>query len=66
MARIYAEEVQRRGSRVKLAFEQQAEQDTKASASAAQASDEKVTRKPISTTNADQEVIVLRGGFTRW
>lgn len=77
MARIYAEEVSRRGAKVKLEFQGRADaekqaQDAGTSASTpsepqptgSSAQSEETSQTTSSTV--DQEVIVLRGGFTRW
>lgn len=60
MARIYAEEAERKGHKVKLAFEKEAagKDDTKTV-------DDSKDASPGSG-KTEQEVIVLRGGFTRW
>lgn len=61
MARKYAEEAERRGNKVNLAFEEEAakkEDAEKVQASSADGQKE--------SRNEEQEVIVLRGGFTEW
>lgn len=61
MARKYAEEVERRGNKVQLAFEKEEakqEDDAKVQTTTAEGVDK--SQKP------EQEVIVLRGGFTQW
>lgn len=65
-ARIYAEEISRRGARVSLAFVEPA---TKVEASTTldaqnQQPAHSVSQEPVSKD--EQEVIVLRGGFTKW
>ena len=66
MARIYAEEVERRGAKVQLAFEKKAEGAAKGSPGAAPASNQAAAEASSSSAPDEQEVIVLRGGFTRW
>lgn len=61
MARIYAEEAERRGNKVKLAYQKdEAKQEDKTAVEQPSSADESKSQKP------EQEVIVLRGGFTRW
>jgi hypothetical protein len=61
MARIYAEEAERRGKNVKLT------DDEKSSDKEATASEQKPTSSDDSKLDKpEQEVIVLRGGFTQW
>jgi hypothetical protein len=53
MARTYAEEAERRGNKVKLAYEnEEAKQED--------------TTEGDKSQKPEQEVIVLRGGFTQW
>lgn len=60
MARIYAEEAERRGNKVKLAYEKEEtkQEDVKAV--------EQSTNETDKSQQPEQEVIVLRGGFTQW
>lgn len=71
MARIYAEELERRGAKVQLAFEQERDSgntaqpsDIASEAVSSNAGASSTSAQPA--TSAEQEVIVLRGGFTRW
>ena len=61
MARVYAEEMERRGAREQVAREKKELETANADATGASSKDEVATDKP-----AEQEVLVLQGGFTRW
>ena len=63
MARIYAEAAERKGHKVEVAFEKEAAktEDVNAVKQSEETSEtEGKSEKP------EQEIIVLRGGFTRW
>lgn len=64
MARIYAEEVERRGARVELAH---ATEPAKSDVAPSDANKSALSAQSAGKgKKIDQEVIVLRGGFTRW
>ena len=62
MARIYAEEVERR--KMKLDFEDGGKKTSETAVAGSEGSKEEPGSS--SSPSAEQEVIVLRGGFTRW
>ena len=62
MARIYAEEVERR--KMQLGSEERGKQTSKIAVAGSEGSKEGPGSS--SSPSAEQEVIVLRGGFTRW
>ncbi|KAK9898048.1 Rhodanese-like protein [Cystobasidium minutum MCA 4210] len=64
MARIYAEAAERHGNKVELAFEKEtAKKDDEEAVEQSSKVEDTTKQKP---EKPEQEVIVLRGGFTRW
>ena len=61
MARVYAEEMERRGAREQVAREKKEQESAGADLTETGSKDGVATDKP-----AKQEVLVLQGGFTRW